>query len=284
MNRDVFLCHATEDKQEVVRPLRDALVAAGISCWLDEAEIRWGDGLIDQVNAGLRDSRFVLVVLSTTFMAKPWPRRELASALSGEASSGNVRVLPLLVGVHRESEAILDQLPLLRDKLYLVWEGDAAPVVRAMRARLGRSGAASDHREHTVHVAPASAVYCGRCGAQPGQRSVCSGSHTAHQFSQGTQRDICRRCGETPGSRTVCTGSYTSHDFGPGMDKAFCDLCGATPGRRTVCTGSHTSHSFRAGTGHEFCHRCGAKPGSRSVCVGSNTGHAFASAPEKGGI
>jgi hypothetical protein len=38
-----FLCHAGEDKEQVVRPLARKLEDTGITCWLDEAEVRWGE-------------------------------------------------------------------------------------------------------------------------------------------------------------------------------------------------------------------------------------------------
>lgn len=52
-HRDIFLCHASEDKLKVVKPLVAALNEAGISYWYDEAEIKWGDSVIQKVNEGL---------------------------------------------------------------------------------------------------------------------------------------------------------------------------------------------------------------------------------------
>ena len=66
--KDIFLCHAGEDKQQVVRPLAWKLYSGGISCWLDEAEVRWGESIVSKVNEGLNSSRFVIVVLSPYFV------------------------------------------------------------------------------------------------------------------------------------------------------------------------------------------------------------------------
>ncbi len=139
MIRDVFLCHASEDKHSIVRSLHEGLTKSGITCWLDEAEVRWGDSIVEKVQEGLRESQFVIVVLSKTFLAKPWQRRELAAALSVEASTGGVRVLPLLAGDEREKRAILKEFPLLADKLYLVWDGDPSRVIQAMVRRLQKN-------------------------------------------------------------------------------------------------------------------------------------------------
>ncbi len=121
---DVFLCHASEDKEQVLEPLCSALEDAGITYWYDRLNVRWGDSLTKQVNEGMRTSRFVLVVLSASFLSKPWPQRELQAALGFEASEGGVKILPLLLGDENERVQVLEALPLLRDKLYIPWEGD----------------------------------------------------------------------------------------------------------------------------------------------------------------
>ncbi len=134
--RDVFICHASADKEEVVYPLVKLLEAGGVSCWLDEAEIAWGDSVTQKVNDGLRTSRLVIVVLSPNF-ARHWPQRELYSALELEASSGAVRVLPLLTGPAQHRSEVIDRYPLLRDKLYLLWPGGQERIVPEIRRRLG---------------------------------------------------------------------------------------------------------------------------------------------------
>ena len=133
--KDVFICHASEDKPNVVRPLHEALKAANVSSWLDEAEIQWGDSITQKVNEGLASSRYVIVVLSEAFLNKNWPQRELNAVLNIEASSGEVKVLPLLVG----ESTVLNRLPLLNDKLYLSWRGDSQPIVEALVKRLGNN-------------------------------------------------------------------------------------------------------------------------------------------------
>ena len=65
--RDVFLCHASEDKDEVARPLAEALVAQGYDVWFDEYELAIGASLRRSIDQGLATSRFGLVVLSPSF-------------------------------------------------------------------------------------------------------------------------------------------------------------------------------------------------------------------------
>ena len=68
--RDVFLCHAHVDKEHFVWPLAEALGEYGVSCWLDEAEIRVGDHITERGNAGLRESRFVMVFVTPSFLER----------------------------------------------------------------------------------------------------------------------------------------------------------------------------------------------------------------------
>jgi len=67
MKRDIFICHANEDKREVVRPLVKVLQKEDIHCWVDEGEIKWGDIITQKVNEGLKIFRFVIAVLSQGF-------------------------------------------------------------------------------------------------------------------------------------------------------------------------------------------------------------------------
>jgi hypothetical protein len=93
--KDVFICHASEDKLGVVEPLVVAFERANISYWYDKAEIHWGDSITQKVNYGLSISRFVIVVLSKAFLNKNFPQHELYSVLNIEIYSQEVKVLPL---------------------------------------------------------------------------------------------------------------------------------------------------------------------------------------------
>jgi hypothetical protein len=125
---DVFICHAGEDKQDVVEPLVKALEEFDISCWYDKNEIRWGDRIVEKVNTGLKNARYVLVVLSKDSIHKSWPKTELESAIQSEITGGKKRILPLIVGDERTKQTILNEIPLIRNKRYLMWSGDAKSI------------------------------------------------------------------------------------------------------------------------------------------------------------
>ncbi|MGA2704441.1 MAG: toll/interleukin-1 receptor domain-containing protein [Isosphaeraceae bacterium] len=95
--RDIFISHASEDKDDFVRPLAQALIKVGVSVWYDEYEIQVGDSIRAKVDEGLSRSRFGVVVLSPSFFAKAktWPQRELDGLVSGEDATGTRRILPV---------------------------------------------------------------------------------------------------------------------------------------------------------------------------------------------
>ena len=134
--KDIFLCHASEDKEEIVRPIAKALEQAEITYWYDEAEIIWGDKIIDKIQEGLKISRFVIVVLSESFLSKPYPKSELNAALNIEASTAEIRVLPLIAGSKEVRKQILDMYPILASKKYELWNKDTQRIIQALQFRL----------------------------------------------------------------------------------------------------------------------------------------------------
>ena len=111
---DVFISHATEDKDDLVRPLAKALVDEGLRVWYDEFELRIGDSLRRKIDAGLAKSRFGVVVLSHAFFAKNWPQYELDGLVTREMTGEQI-ILPLW---HRITKAeVIAHSPSLADKV-----------------------------------------------------------------------------------------------------------------------------------------------------------------------
>lgn len=86
---DVFVSHASEDKADFVGPLVEKLQDAGICVWYDALEMKWGKSLREQIDNGIKRSKFAIVVLSKHFFAKDWPKRELDGILAKESVSGS---------------------------------------------------------------------------------------------------------------------------------------------------------------------------------------------------
>jgi len=111
---DVFISRASEDKDEVVRPLAQALVAEGLSVWYDEFELRIGDSLRRKIDQGLARSRVGLVVLSQAFISKGWTNYELDGIVT-RTVTGEQILLPIW---HRISkQEVQDYSPSLADKV-----------------------------------------------------------------------------------------------------------------------------------------------------------------------
>lgn len=111
---DVFISHASEDKEEVVRPLANALLNRGLKVWYDEFELRIGDSLRHKIDKGLSKSRFGVVVLSRNFVRKGWTNYELDGIIT-KAVSGEQVMLPIWHNITKQE--IVDYSPSLADKL-----------------------------------------------------------------------------------------------------------------------------------------------------------------------
>jgi hypothetical protein len=111
---DVFISHASEDKEDVVRPLARALQSAGLKVWYDEFELRIGDSLRRKIDHGLASSRFGLVVLSPAFIAKGWTNYEL-DGLVTRAVTGEQVLLPVWHKLSKQE--VVAYSPSLADRL-----------------------------------------------------------------------------------------------------------------------------------------------------------------------
>jgi hypothetical protein len=92
---DVFICHASEDKQELATPLAGLLRDKGLKVWFDKFVVTVGDSLSRKIDEGLAASRFGVVVLSPDFFKKEWPQVELDGLVTRQRASGQKIVLPI---------------------------------------------------------------------------------------------------------------------------------------------------------------------------------------------
>lgn len=113
---DVFISHASEDKEDVALPLRNALVDLGISVWLDKTELTIGDSLRRKIDQGIRSSRFGIVVLSQPFFAKGWTNHEL-DGLVTRTVAGEQTLLPIWHNL--SADEVRAYSPSLADKVAL---------------------------------------------------------------------------------------------------------------------------------------------------------------------
>ncbi|HVF74856.1 MAG TPA: toll/interleukin-1 receptor domain-containing protein [Acidimicrobiales bacterium] len=91
MPYDAYLAHASENGTDAKR-LAEALRARGLTVWFNRFIV--GPSIREQMEAGLLESDFGIVMLSPEFFSKKWTRNEL-DALMGLESPGEVRILPV---------------------------------------------------------------------------------------------------------------------------------------------------------------------------------------------
>jgi hypothetical protein len=91
MEWDVFISHASEDKQDFVRSLAERLRQRDLRVWYDEFRLTVGDSLRRSIDRGLARSRYGIVVISPDFLRKEWPQKELDGLVTREI--GGVKVI-----------------------------------------------------------------------------------------------------------------------------------------------------------------------------------------------
>lgn len=135
---DVFICHASEDKDGLVRDLAHSLRGEGLTVWYDEFEMQIGDSLRRKIDAGIATCRFGLVVFSPAFFAKNWSQYELDGLVSREMTGKQI-ILPLWHQISKDE--VIAQSPSLADKVAIrtsdfTVDEIAAEIAEVVRGRL----------------------------------------------------------------------------------------------------------------------------------------------------
>lgn len=126
----VFICHASEDKDAIARPLATALLEEHVEVWFDEYSMRVGDSLREAIDRGLAHSDFGIVIVSPAFFAKRWPQRELNGLIAREMAGARRIVLPVWHGA--DPAMILQHSPPLADIVAAQSSDGLAAVVKKL--------------------------------------------------------------------------------------------------------------------------------------------------------
>ena len=113
---DLFISHASEDKDEFVRPLAETLENMGVKVWYDEFTLKVGDSLRKSIDHGLVKSKFGTVILSSAFCSKNWTQYELDSMVAREMN-GHKMILPIWHKISKDE--VMNFSPALADKVAL---------------------------------------------------------------------------------------------------------------------------------------------------------------------
>lgn len=98
---DVFISHASEDKETIVRGLAGLLKKLGVNVWYDEFTLKVGDSLTQKIDEGLLQSNFGILIISKAFLNKKWTDYEYRSLLSKEDNFKKV-ILPVWHNINQD--------------------------------------------------------------------------------------------------------------------------------------------------------------------------------------
>lgn len=68
--RDVFLCHAWDDRKDAAKELHDLLESKGVSVWFSEKDVLLGSSLLREIDKGLAKSRVGIVLVTPLFLKR----------------------------------------------------------------------------------------------------------------------------------------------------------------------------------------------------------------------
>ncbi len=107
--RDVFLCHAWDDRQGVAKELHDLLESRGVRVWFSEKDVALGTSLLREIDKGLAKSRIGIVLVTPALLgrlkAEGIADKELSALLARDL------LVPIVHGT--TYEALRDVSPLL---------------------------------------------------------------------------------------------------------------------------------------------------------------------------
>ena len=68
--RDVFLCHAWDDRKHSAKALHDRLELEGVSVWFSEKDVHLGSTLLREIDKGLAKSRVGIVLVTPALLQR----------------------------------------------------------------------------------------------------------------------------------------------------------------------------------------------------------------------
>lgn len=132
--RDLFLCHAWDDRQGAAKELHDLLESLDAKVWFSEKDVGLGKSLIREIDKGLKMSRIGIVLVTPALLksldAEGIADKELSALLATD------RVIPVAHGT--TFEALRDVSPLLAARSGLSTEGSSLDDVAAKIAETVR--------------------------------------------------------------------------------------------------------------------------------------------------
>jgi hypothetical protein len=130
--RDVFLCHAWDDRQNAAKMLHDLLESKGVSVWFSEKDVLLGSSLLREIDKGLAKSRVGIVLVTPSFL-----KRVKGEGIADKELSALLARDLLVPIVHNTTfEDLREVSPLLGSRSGLSTIEDTMEVVAAKLAEL----------------------------------------------------------------------------------------------------------------------------------------------------
>ncbi len=130
--RDVFLCHAWDDRQGVAKELHDLLESSGVRVWFSEKDVALGVPLLRAIDKGLANSKVGIVLVTPALLkrlsAEGIADKELSALLARE------RLVPVVHGT--TYDALRNVSPLLASRSGLSTAEDSMSIVATKIAEL----------------------------------------------------------------------------------------------------------------------------------------------------
>jgi len=130
--RDVFLCHAWDDRNGAAKELHDLLESRGVSVWFSEKDVGLGTPLLREIDKGLAKSRVGIVLVTPALL-----RRLPGEGIADKELSALLARDQLVPIVHDTTyEALREVSPLLGSRSGLSTAEDTMANVAAKLAEL----------------------------------------------------------------------------------------------------------------------------------------------------
>lgn len=130
--RDVFLCHAWDDRHGPAKELHDLLVAAGVKVWFSEKDLGLGVPMMRAIDKGLANSRIGLVLVTPALLSR-LPKESVADKELSVLLADN-QLVPI---AHNTTyEALRNVSPMLASRSGLDTAEDSMSVVAEKIAEL----------------------------------------------------------------------------------------------------------------------------------------------------
>lgn len=110
---DLFISHASKDKEDLVEELYQSLSKLGINIFYDRESLEWGDNWKERILSGTKKAEFAIIVISENFFGREWTERELSEFLNRQNKNGQKLILPILHNITMEQ--LEDEYPTIAD-------------------------------------------------------------------------------------------------------------------------------------------------------------------------